>query len=88
MVIIFVFLLGIGNFALHQAVLKSGHPILVQMAWLVNGLGGRASLALEFVLLVAALLLAAAGHPAWALVYVGYSVLNALSAWLILSDRI
>ena len=88
MVIIFVFLLGIGNFALHQAVLKSRHPILGQMAWLVDGLGGRASLVLEFGLLVAALLLAAAGHPGWALVYVGYSVLNALSAWLILSNRI
>jgi hypothetical protein len=88
MVIIFVFLLGIGNFALHQAVLKSRHPILTQMAWLVDGLGGRASLVLEFVLLVVALLLAAAGHPGWTLVYVGYSVLNALSAWLILSNRI
>ena len=88
MVIIFVFLLGIGNFALHQAVLKSRHPILGQMAWLVDGLGGRASLVLEFALLVVALLLAAAGHPGWALVYVGYSVLNALSAWLILSNRI
>ena len=88
MVILFVFLLGIGNFALHQAVLKSGHPILVHMAWLVDGLGGRASLVLEFVLLVAALSLAVAGHPGWALVYIGYSVLNALSAWLILSHRI
>ena len=63
MVIFFVFLLGIGNFALHRAVLSSGHPALAQMAWLVSGLGGRASLVLEFALLLAALLLVAGGHP-------------------------
>jgi hypothetical protein len=86
-VIFFVFLLGIGNFALHRAVLRSGHPALAQMAWLVEGLGGRASLVLEFALLLAALLLAAGGHPEWAWVYLGYSLLNALAAWLILSRR-
>ena len=88
MVIFFVFLLGIGNFALNRAVLNSRHPALDQMAWLVRGLGGRASLALEFALLVAALLLAAGGHPGWAWAYFGYSALNALAAWLVLSRRI
>lgn len=87
MVIFFVFLLGIGNFALHRAVLGSGHPALAQMAWLVEGLGGRASLVLEFALLLAALLLAAGGHPGWAWVYLGYSALNGLAGWLILSRR-
>jgi hypothetical protein len=86
-VIFFVFLLGIGNFALHRAVLRSGHPALAQLAWLVGGLGGHASMAIEFALLLAALLLAAGGHPGWAWVYFGYSVLNALAAWLILSRR-
>jgi hypothetical protein len=88
MVIFFVFLLGIGNFALHRAVLASGHPALAQLGWLVRGLGGRASLMLEFALLFAALLLAAGGRPGWALAYLAYSVLNALAAWLILSRRI
>jgi hypothetical protein len=88
MVILFVFLLGVGNFALHQAVLRSRHPILGQMRWLVEGLGGRASLALEFVLLCVALLLAWGGHPGWAWVYLGYSALNGLAAWLILSRRV
>jgi hypothetical protein len=85
---LFVFLLGVGNFALNRAVLSSRHPVLDQMRWLVDGLGGRASQVLEFVLLVAALLLAAAGHAAWAWAYLAYSVLNALAAWLILSRRI
>ena len=88
MVILFVFLLGVGNFALHQAVLRSRHPILGEMRWLVEGLGGRASLVLEFVLLLAALLLAAGGHPGWAWAYLAYSLLNALAGWLILSRRI
>ena len=87
MVIFFVFLLGIGNFALHRAVLRSGHPALAEVAWLVEGLGGRASLLLEFVLLFVALLLAANGHPGWSWAYFAYSVLNGLAAWLILSRR-
>ena len=88
MVILFVFLLGVGNFALQRAVLSSRHPVLREMRWLVEGLGGRASLVLEFVLLVVALLLVAGGHPGWAWAYLAYSVLNALAAWLILSRRI
>lgn len=88
MVILFVFLLGVGNFALHRAVLASGHPALGEMRWLVRGFGGRASFVLEFVLLCAALLLAAAGHPGWAWAYLAYSALNGLAAWLILSRRI
>ncbi len=88
MVILFVFLLGIGNFALHRAVLSSGHPALSHMAWLIEGLGGWASLLLEFVLLFAALLLAAGGQTAWAWAYLAYSALNALAAWLILTRRL
>lgn len=86
-VILFVFLLGIGNFTLHRAVLDSRHPLLAQVAWLVNLLGGRGSLALEFVVLLAAMLLVASGHPGWAWVYLGYSAMNALAAWLLLSGR-
>ena len=34
MALAFIFVLGIGNFALHKAVLESGHPLLGQMPWL------------------------------------------------------
>ena len=88
MVIIFVVLLGIGNFALHRAVLESGHPLLGELAWFLDRLGGRVSLVIEFALLLAVLLLVAGGHPGWAWVYLGYSALNAITAWLILSRRI
>lgn len=83
-----IFLLGIANFALHAAVLKSGHKLLGQMPGLVAALGGRLTLLAEFLVLLAAMLFAANGWtgPAWA--YAAYSALNAISAWLILSGRI
>lgn len=84
---VLTFLLGVGNFTLHKAVLESDHPMLQQMPWF-GLLGGRFSLAFEFVLLVGALLLAVSGYPGWGWVYVAYSALNALSAWLILSRRV
>jgi hypothetical protein len=85
--LIFTFLLGIGNFAAHKAVLESRHPMLAQMPWM-GMMGGRFSLGLEFILLLGAMLLAASGHPGWSWAYLAYSVLNGLSAWLILSRRI
>jgi len=88
MVILFVFFLGIGNFTLHKAMLESRHPLLAQLAGLVKLLGGRGSLALEFVVLLAALLLVAGGHSAWAWVYLGYSAMTAIAAWLLLSGRV
>lgn len=88
MALVCIFLLGIANFALHRAALESGHPALGNSPWFIHLLGGRVTLATEFLLLLAALLLAAqgAGWPAWA--YFGYSVLNAIGAWLILTRRV
>ncbi len=88
MAILIAFLLGISNFALHKAVLESGHPLLGRTRWLFHMQGGRFSLALEFAMLLAAMLLIAQGSLAWAWVYGAYSLLNAVSAWLILSGRI
>jgi hypothetical protein len=86
--IVVIFVLGIGNFALHKAVLESGHPLLGRMPWFVHMLGGRITLVTEFLVLLAAMLLAYQGWPSLAWAYLVYSVLNALSAWLILTGRI
>ena len=88
MALVLIFLLGIGNFAMHRAVLGSGHPMLGRSPWFIHLLGGRVTLVTEFLLLLAAMLLAAEGWtwPAWA--YLGYSALNAIAAWLILSRRV
>lgn len=88
MAVLFVFLLGVSNFAMHAAVLASRHPLLGQMPWYVHLLGGRISLAAEFLLLLAALLLTHYVSPRWAWPYVGYTALSAIGAWLILSRRV
>lgn len=88
MAIIVIFMLGIGNFALHKAVLESGHPLLGRMPWFVHMLGGRVTMVTEFLVLLAAMLLAYDGWPALAWAYLVYSLLNALSAWLILTNRV
>ena len=82
------FLLGIANFALHSAVLESGHPFLEQLPDFANFLGGKLSLVVEFLVLLFAMLLVANGWVDLAWVYAGYSALNAVSAWMILSGRI
>lgn len=86
--VLIIAVLGIGNFALHRAVLESGHPMLGQMPGFVQMLGGRLSLVAEFLVLLAALLLAANGWPVLVWAYIAYSALNGVAAWLLLSGRI
>ncbi len=88
MLVFLVFLLGIGNFAAHKAVLESGHPVLQQLAWLFESLGGRLSLILEFVMLVGTLMAMSGGSNGWALFYALYTAVNFGSVWLILTGRI
>lgn len=86
MVLTLIFLLGVANFAAHRAVLDSGHP-LIGMAYF-HMLGGRVSLAVEFLMLLGTMLMVAYGSPGWAWFYGVYSLANGASAWLILSGRV
>lgn len=86
--LILAFILGVGNFAMHKAVLDSGHPLLGQMPWFVHMLSGRFSIGVEFLVLLAAMLLGANGHPAAIWAYCAYTLANALAAWLIITRRI
>ncbi len=88
MFVALTFLLGIGNFAVHRAVLNSGHPLLAQVPWLFQLLGGRLSLLIEFAMLLGTMLMVSDGSAGWAWFYAGYSAVNAGSAWMILSGRI
>lgn len=88
MAILLTFLFGIGNFALHKAVLESGHPLLRQLPWMSGTGGGRFSLGLEFLVLLGAMLLVGQGATGWAWGYAAYSLLNGFSAWLILTHRL
>ncbi|WP_243652561.1 hypothetical protein [Novosphingobium sp. PhB165] len=85
--LIVVFCLGVFNFAAHKAVLESGHPMLGHVPWLVEPMGGRLSLIVEYAMLVGAMIMVAAGSIAWAWLYAFYSGINGLAAWLIFSGR-
>lgn len=82
-----VFLLGIGNFAAHQIVFDSHHPLLARVPFFAM-LGGRLSLAVEFAMLLGAMLVVANGSPNWVWIYGAYTVMNLFSAWLIRSGRV
>lgn len=88
MLLVVTFFLGVANFALHKAVIESRHPLLGQVPWFVHQLGGRGSLAGEFLLLFAALVLVNQNASAWGWGYAVYTVLNAVAAWLILTRRV
>ena len=88
MALVLLFLLGVANFAMHKAVLESRHPLLGRMPWYIHLLGGRFSLGVEFLVLLGAMLMASQGASGWAWGYAGYTVVNGVSAWLILSHRV
>lgn len=83
-----IFALGIVNFAIHKAVLESGHPMLQQIPWFFELMGGRFSLLVEFLMLLGVMLLVDAGSLGWAWAYLIYSLIQGLSAWLILTGRV
>ena len=85
--IIVIFVLGVGNFAMQRAVLESGHPVLGQLPGYWRSLGGRGPYLLEFAILLAALLFADSGSEIAPFVYIGYSLMNGLAAWALLSGR-
>lgn len=87
MAILLTFLLGVGNFALHKAVLESRHPVVALLPRFLVGAGGRGSMIAEFAILLAVMLLIANGHTGWIWAYLVYSGSNAVAAWLILSHR-
>lgn len=86
--LLLAFILGVGNFAMHKAVLESGHPLLGEMPWFVHMLSGRFSIAVEFVMLLAAMLMGANGYPQAIWAYFAYTVANGVAAWLIISRRV
>ena len=84
----FLFLCGVINFAVGKAMIESGHPILETLPPSLRRNGGRVSLAFEFGVLLVAMLLAAHGWSAAAWLYGGYTGVNAAFYWLVLNNRI
>ena len=88
MLLIACFFLGIGNFAMHKAVVESGHPFVEDTKRYFGRYFGRnGSYAVEFVILSGVMLMASGGSG-WIVVgYTLYTSFNALSAWLLLSGK-
>ena len=86
MAVALVFLLGIANFALHSAVLGSGH-VVVRALTGSGAVTGRLTLVLEFAVLVVALL-ASQVDGIWGWAYAIYTAMNASAAWAILTGRL
>jgi hypothetical protein len=88
MAIVMLFALGVANFAMHKAVLESGHPMVARTSVWTGLMGGKLGLGIEFIVLLGAMLMVDAGMTGWAWAYLVYSLLNAVSAWLILSGKL
>jgi hypothetical protein len=86
--VIITFMLGIGNFTLHRAVMESGHPLLRHWLGLLQPIGRRIAFGTEFLVLLLALMLAINGWPVVAWVYAFYTVCNGFAFWLMLTGRV
>lgn len=87
MAMVITFLLGIANFALQRAVLDSGHPALRSLPPALQRNAPRWALASEFMLLAGALYMVSVGETYWGWAYLGYSIINLVGAWAILTRR-
>lgn len=88
MLLVFCFLMGIANFAMHKAVAESGHPFVEDTKrYFGKHFSPYGSYAIELALLIGAMLFA---HEGWiwiAVLYWGYTGMNGIATWLLLSGR-
>ena len=88
MALIVVFLLGMGNFACHRAVIESGHRMITDMPPRTLQVARISSLVFEFALLCGAIYAARSGALHWIWLYAGYFCINAAAAWSVVTRRI
>ena len=89
MYLIACFLLGIANFAMHKAVVESGHPFVEDTKlYFGKHFGRNGSYFLEFGILLGAMLFAYSDSGIIVGLYAAYTSFNAIAAWLLLSRRI
>jgi hypothetical protein len=87
MYLIACFFLGISNFAMHKAVVESGHPYVEDTKLYFGRYFGRGGYAVEFVILTGAMLMAHGGSGWMALGYATYTAFNGMAAWFFLTKR-
>jgi hypothetical protein len=88
MLVVFCFLMGIANFAMHKAVAESGHPFIEDTKrYFGKHFSPYGSYAIELALLIGAMLFAEDGSMWVVLVYWGYTAMNGIATWLLLSGK-
>ena len=88
MLLIIGFLLGVANFAMHKAVVESGHPFVEDTKrYFGKHIGPYGSYAIELALLIGALWLANQGSLAISLLYAAYTAINGVATWWLLSGK-
>lgn len=88
MLLVLVFACGVVNFAMGKAMLESRHPLLESLPHALRRNGGRISLFFEFMVLFAAMLLAASGWIGAAMLYAAYTLVNAAFGWLVHAGKL
>jgi hypothetical protein len=88
MYLILCFFMGISNFAMHKAVVESGHPFIEDTTLYFGRYFGRGGYVVEFIILAGAMLMAYGGVGWIVLAYLGYTGCNGVAAWLFLSGRV
>ena len=87
--LIICFVLGVGNFAMHKAVIESGHPFVEDAKYYFGRHFGRnGSYAIEFVVLAAAMIFAASGSSIIVLFYAIYTAMNIIATYLLLNGKV
>ena len=88
MFLIACFVLGVANFAMHKAVMESGHPFVEDTKlYFGRHFGRNGSYMVEYILLLGALFFAHANSGLIFGLYAGYTLCNAMAAWMLLSRR-
>lgn len=88
MLLIFTFLMGVANFAMHKAVIECGHPFVEDTKrYFGRYLGPYGSYTIELALLTGALWLANEGSVLGGLFYLAYTGMNAIATWMLLTGK-
>jgi hypothetical protein len=88
MLLVACFFLGVGNFAMHKAVVESGHPYVRDVTLYFGRYFGRGGYAVEFIILAGAMLMAYGGAGWLVFAYFAYTMFNALATWLFVSGKL
>ncbi|GAB5482156.1 hypothetical protein [Sphingorhabdus sp. EL138] len=88
MYVFIIFICGIGNFAMHKAMMESDHPMITEARGSFSKLlGPYGSYILEFAMLAAALIFANMGMLSAVFFYGIYTLANCAGAYVLFSNK-